>query len=132
MSSKQPITASGAPRPTAGAPYTQAIAFGDLVFVSGQLPLDPATGEPVAGGIAEQTARVMENIGAILDEAGSGLDRLLKTTVYLTDRDDWPAMNEVYARYVGELPPARAAVEVGRLAFDARVEIDAVASRAAT
>jgi 2-iminobutanoate/2-iminopropanoate deaminase len=96
------------------------------VFVSGQLALRPEHAEIVGEGIAEQTEQVFENLAAILEEAGSGLDRLVKTTVYLTDLGDFAGMNEVYRRYVGDEPPARATVEVAGLPSGAKVEIEAV------
>jgi 2-iminobutanoate/2-iminopropanoate deaminase len=118
-----------APGPTADAPYSQAIAFGDLVFASGQLPVVAATGRPTDGGIEAQTEQVMLNLEAVLKAAGSNLDQLLKTTVYLRTRDDWEAMNNVYRKFVGRCPPARTAVEVGRLAHGALIELDAIAFR---
>jgi 2-iminobutanoate/2-iminopropanoate deaminase len=121
------VRTDGAPAPFEGAPYSQAIRYGDLVFVAGQVPLDPATGAIVPGGIREQTERVFANLGAILDAAGSGLDNVLKTTVFLADLDDFAAMNEVYGRHVGDRPPARATVEVARLPAGALVEIELVA-----
>lgn len=126
---KTAVSTPRAPGPSQGAPYSQAIQFGDLVFVAGQLPVDPATGQVVQGGIAEQTEQTMKNLQAILEAAGSGLDRLLKTTVFLHNRDDWAGMNDVYARYAGDVPPARSAVEVGRLPADALIELDAIAHR---
>jgi len=98
-----------------------------LVFVSGQIPLDPATGQMVAGDIAAQTERVLENLRAILEACGSSLDRVVKTTVYLADLEEFPKMNEVYARYFPSAPPARATVQVARLPRDARIEIEAIA-----
>jgi len=127
MPEKILVRTDKAPAPFAGAPYSQAVRFGDLVFVSGQIPIDPATGTVIRGGIADQTERVMANLRAILEQAGSSLEKLLKTTVFLKNRDDWAAMNEVYARHVGARPPARAAIEVGRLAFDVLIEIEAIA-----
>jgi 2-iminobutanoate/2-iminopropanoate deaminase len=127
MSEKVVIRTDKAPLPLAGAPYSQAIRFENLVFVSGQLPVDPATGTVVPGGITEQTEQTMRNMQAVLEAAGSSLDKLLKTTVFLTTRDNWAAMNEVYARYVGDRRPARSAVEVGRLAFGSLLEIEAIA-----
>lgn len=113
--------------PAAIGPYSQAIRSENLLFVSGQIPLDPATGQLVGGGIAEQTERVLKNLAAILEAAGTGLDRALKTTVYLRDLADFARMNEVYARFFGDSPPARATVQVSRLPRDAAVEIDLVA-----
>ncbi len=126
---RQTIRTDGAPAPNAGAPYSQAVTFGDLVFTAGVLGVDPATGQLVEGGIEAETARTMENLAAILEAAGSSWSEVLKTTVFLRSRDDWAAMNEVYRRYVGDAPPARSAVEVGRLGFDALVEIEVVAAR---
>jgi 2-iminobutanoate/2-iminopropanoate deaminase len=116
-----------APAPFQGAPYSQAIRVGDLVFVSGQLAIDPATNQLVGGGIEEQTDRVMQNLSAILEEAGSGLKQLVKTTIYLADLGDFAAMNEVYGRHVGHEPPARATIEVSALPQGALVEIEAIA-----
>ncbi len=116
-----------APAPFQGAPYSQAIKAGGLVFVSGQLALRPGAKELVAGGITEQTEQVFANLRAILEAAGSSLDRLVKTTVFLQHLDDFAAMNDVYARHVGDTPPARSTVEVAKLPSGALVEIDAVA-----
>lgn len=113
--------------PQAIGPYSQAITWNGLVFVSGQIPLDPATGKLVEGGIAEQTRQVMANIAAILEAAGSSLARTLRATVYLKDMSEFPAMNAVYAEFFPAEPPARATVEVARLPRDVRVEIDVVA-----
>jgi len=128
MASKSVVRTDHAPAPFRGAPYSQAIRLGDLVFVSGQLPLDPSTGRMVEGTIQEQTEQVFANLGAILKEAGSSLDRLVKTTVFLTSLSDFPGMNEVYRRHVGEAPPARSTVPVGAQFPDgARIEIEAIA-----
>ena len=116
-----------APAPFQGAPYSQAIRAGDLVFVSGQLSLRPGESEIVGDSIQEQTEQVLANLRAILEEAGSGLDRLLKTTVFLSDLGDFQGMNEVYASHVGESPPARSTVEVAALPSGAKVEIEAIA-----
>lgn len=113
--------------PHAIGPYSQAVISQGLVFVSGQIPLDPATGQMIEGDIAAQTERVLENLRAILEACGSSLERVVKTTVYLADLDDFPRMNEVYARYFPSAPPARATVEASRLPRGARVEIEAVA-----
>jgi 2-iminobutanoate/2-iminopropanoate deaminase len=126
MSEKSVVRTEAAPAPFQGAPYSQAIRTGDLVFVAGQLGLKPGDTE-VAGGIEEQTEQALANIRAILEEAGSGLDRLVKTTVFLIDLGDFAAMNEVYARHVGDRPPARSTVEISKLPTGARVEIEAVA-----
>ncbi len=125
---KDVVRTEQAPAPFQGAPYSQAIRAGDLVFVSGQLALRPGDKELSGGTIEEQTEQVMTNLGAILEAAGSGLDRLVKTTVFLQDLDDFVGMNEVYARHVGETPPARSTVEVARLPSGALVEIEAVAA----
>jgi 2-iminobutanoate/2-iminopropanoate deaminase len=123
---KQVIRTESAPAPFQGAPYNQAIRVGELVFVAGQLGLAPGD-TAIEGDVAAQTEQVMRNLGAILDAAGSSLDNLVKTTVYLQRLDDFAAMNEVYARHVGDRPPARATVEVVRLPSGALVEIEAVA-----
>ncbi|MDR2614995.1 MAG: RidA family protein [Oscillospiraceae bacterium] len=116
--------------PAAIGPYSQGIAVGDLVFVSGQLPIDPATGEPAPGGAAAQTEQSIKNVKAVLEAAGLTLADVVKTTVFLKDMNDFAAMNAVYASYFTESFPARAAVEVARLPKDALVEIEAVACRA--
>jgi 2-iminobutanoate/2-iminopropanoate deaminase len=114
--------------PRAIGPYSQAVIWQGLAFLSGQIPLDPATNQIVEGDIAAQTERVLENLKAVLEACGSSLARVLKTTVYLKDMSEFPHMNEVYARYFPQSPPARATVEVARLPRDVRVEIDAVAA----
>lgn len=113
--------------PKAIGPYSQAIKANGFVFVSGQVAFDPATGAIVEGAIARQTERVIENLKAILEAAGSGLNKAVKTTVFLKDMNDFAAMNEVYARYFKTSPPARATVEVARLPRDVRVEIEVIA-----
>jgi 2-iminobutanoate/2-iminopropanoate deaminase len=113
--------------PAAIGPYSQAIKAGGLVFVSGQIPIDPRTGEFVAGGIAEQTERVLINLAAVLAAAGSSLGQVVKTTVFLADMAEFAAMNEVYGKFFGDLPPARATVAALGLPRNARVEIEAVA-----
>ena len=113
--------------PKAIGPYSQAIKANGLVFASGQIALDPATGQLVEGGIVEQTERVLNNLKGVLEAAGSSLDRVVKTTVFLADLSDFASMNEAYGRFFGETPPARSTVEVSRLPRDARVEIDAIA-----
>jgi 2-iminobutanoate/2-iminopropanoate deaminase len=128
MSDKAAVRTERAPAPFQGAPYNQAIVTGGLVFAAGQIGLTP-DGRLVEGGIGAQTEQALRNLAAILDEAGSGLDRLVKTTVFLTDFGDFAAMNEVYARHVGETPPARSTVEVSALPSGALVEIEAVATR---
>ncbi len=127
MADKSAVRTENAPAPFQGAPYSQAIRAGDLVFVSGQLALEPITHELVGDTIGEQTEQVFRNLRAILAEAGSSLERLVKTTVYLTDLDDFQGMNEVYRRHVGDVPPARATIEVAALPSGALVEIEAVA-----
>ena len=126
MADKSVIRTESAPAPFQGAPYSQAIRVADLVFVSGQLAVRPGGSEMVGDTIAEQTEQVMANLGAILDEAGSGLDRLVKTTVFLANLADFQGMNEVYSRHVGDRPPARSTVEVAALPSGALVEIEAV------
>jgi 2-iminobutanoate/2-iminopropanoate deaminase len=128
MEGKTVVRTEEAPAPFQGAPYSQAIRSGGLVFVSGQLALRPGGHEIVGETIQEQTEQVFSNLRAILEEAGSGLDRLVKTTVYLADLDDFAGMNEVYARHVGQQPPARATLEVSRLPSGALLEIEAVAT----
>jgi 2-iminobutanoate/2-iminopropanoate deaminase len=123
---KEIVRTDRAPAPFQGAPYNQAVKAAGLVFVAGQLGLRPGDTAPLEG-IAEQTEQVMQNLRAILEEAGTGLDRLVKTTVFLQDLGDFTAMNEVYARHVGEAPPARSTVEVAKLPSGALVEIEAVA-----
>ena len=113
--------------PQAIGPYSQAVKAGEFLFASGQIPIDPNTGEFVAGGIAEQTEQVLKNLSAVLEAAGSSLERVVKTTVFLVDMAEFVAMNEVYGRYFKNQPPARATVQAARLPRDARVEIEAVA-----
>ena len=124
---KEAVRTEAAPAPFQAAPYSQAIRAGGLVFVSGQLALHPGSHELVSDTIAEQTEQVFANLKAILETAGSALERIVKTTVYLQDLDDFQGMNEVYRQYVGELPPARATIEVSALPSGALVEIDAIA-----
>jgi 2-iminobutanoate/2-iminopropanoate deaminase len=124
---KEVVRTEAAPAPFQGAPYSQAIRANGFVFVSGQLSLRPDHAEIVGEGITEQTEQVFANLGAILEAAGSGLDRLVKTTVFLTDLGDFAAMNEVYARYVTDVPPARATIEVSALPSGAKIEIEAIA-----
>ena len=127
MNQKQIIRTDAAPAPFQGAPYNQAIVANGLVFVAGQLGLDPGSGQIVEGGIGPQTERVLANIRAILEAAGSSFDALVKTTVFLTSLDDFAGMNEIYSREIGSRPPARSTVEVGRLPAGALVEIEAIA-----
>jgi 2-iminobutanoate/2-iminopropanoate deaminase len=127
MAEKEVVRTEEAPAPFQGAPYSQAIRANGFVFVSGQLSLEPDHAEIVGDSIQAQTERVFGNLQAILEEAGSGLDRIVKTTVFLADLDDFGGMNEVYAVRVGQPPPARATVEVSRLPSGAKVEIEAIA-----
>ena len=124
---KEPILTESAPAPFQGAPYSQAIKANGFVFVSGQLALVPGAKELVPGGITEQTEQVLTNLRAILEAAGSSLEQVVKTTVFLQNLDDFAGMNEVYARQIGDVPPARSTVEVARLPSGALVEIEAVA-----
>ena len=123
MTTREPIHTDGAP--AAAGPYSQAIRVGELVFTAGQLGIDPATGQ-LADGVTAQAEQALKNLGAILEAAGSGLDRLVKVTVFLADIGDWPALNEVYGRHVGQPFPARSAFAVAALPLGARVEIEAV------
>jgi 2-iminobutanoate/2-iminopropanoate deaminase len=113
--------------PDAIGPYSQAIRAGGLIFCSGQIPLDPRTGQFVEGGVQEQTEQVLRNLMAVLEAAGSSLDRVVRTTVFLSNLNDFGAMNEVYGRFFGENCPARSTIEAGRLPRDASVEIDVIA-----
>jgi 2-iminobutanoate/2-iminopropanoate deaminase len=125
---RHPVVTDKAPRPLAGAPYSQAIASRGLVFCSGQVPLDPESQQLVEGDIAEQTTRVIENLKGVLEAAGSSLGDVLKTTVFLTNLDDFAAMNEVYARYFPTLPPARSTIEVSKVPAGASVVIECIAA----
>jgi 2-iminobutanoate/2-iminopropanoate deaminase len=124
---KSAVRTDAAPAPFRGAPYSQAIRAGNFVFVSGLIALRPGETEVVGPTIQEQTEQVFANMRAVLEAAGSSLDRLVKTTVFLADFEDFQGMNEVYARHAGETPPARATVEVSHLPVGALVEIEAVA-----
>lgn len=125
MSNKETVRTSEAPQ--AIGPYSQAIKANGLVFASGQIALDPVTQQPIEGDIAAQTDRVFKNLEAVLKAAGTGLDKVVKTTVFLVDIAEFAAMNEVYARFFKENPPARSTVAVSRLPRDRRVEIDVIA-----
>ena len=127
MAGKTVVRTEEAPAPFQGAPYSQAISAAGLVFVAGQVALRPEHAEIVGDTIQEQTEQVFANLRAILEAAGSGLDRLVKTTVYLADFGDFAGMNEVYAQHVGDQPPARATIEVAALPSGAKVEIEAIA-----
>lgn len=122
---RQAIVAADAP--SAIGPYSPAIRAGNLLFVSGQVPIDPATGAMVEGDITAQTERVMRNLAAVLAAAGAGFEHVVKTTVYLADMNEFAAMNAVYGRYVVAPPPARSTVQVARLPRDVKVEIDVIA-----
>jgi len=123
---KQAISSSGAPK--AIGPYSPAIRAGQLLFVSGQVPLDPATGQMIEGDITAQARRVLDNIGALLSSGGRSFADVVRTTIFLADMNDFAAVNDVYGQYFSEPYPARATVQVARLPKDARLEIDAIAS----
>jgi 2-iminobutanoate/2-iminopropanoate deaminase len=127
MTEKVVVRTENAPAPFQGAPYSQAIRAGEHVFVSGQLALEPGHTEIVGETIQEQTEQVFRNLAAILEEAGSGIEKLVKTTVFLVDLGDFQGMNEVYARWVGDRPPARSTVEISALPSGALLEIEAIA-----
>ena len=128
MAEKSVVRTEEAPAPFQGAPYSQAIRTGDLVFVAGQVPIAPGSSEVVGTTIQEQTEQVFRNLRAILEAAGSGLDRLVKTTVFLVDLADFQGMNEVYAQHVGAAPPARSTVEIAALPSGVKLEIEAIAT----
>jgi 2-iminobutanoate/2-iminopropanoate deaminase len=119
------IKTEGAPQ--AIGPYSQAVVAGGFVYASGQIPLDPSTGQFVEGGVREQTKQVLRNLSEVLEAAGTDLSRVVKTTVFLADMNDFAAMNEIYATFFAEEPPARSTVQAARLPRDARVEIDVIA-----
>lgn len=123
---RTPVSTTNAPK--AIGPYSQAIVHNGIAYLSGQIPLDPVTNQLVEGGVEEQTIRVLENLKAVLEAAGSSLDRVLKTTIFLKDMNDFAKVNEVYGRYFAAQPPARATVEAARLPRDVRVEIEAIAA----
>ncbi len=124
---KRAVITSNAPSPVG--PYSQAIIAGDFVFCSGQIPLDPETGTLIVGGVEDETRMVMTALRAVLEAAGSSLDRVVKTTIFLTDLGDFAKVNEVYGSFFGETPPARSTVQVGALPKGARVEIECIAGR---
>jgi 2-iminobutanoate/2-iminopropanoate deaminase len=126
---KHAVRTESAPAPFQGAPYSQGVVAGDLVFVSGQLGIDPAEGQVVDGGIVPQTEQVMKNLSAILGEAGCSLDDVVMTSIYLIDLQDFQAMNEVYASHLTEPYPARATVQIAALPSGARIEIAVVARK---
>ncbi len=123
---KKHISTTQAPKPLG--PYSQGVISGGLLFVSGQIPLDPETGELVEGGIDDQTDQVMRNLLAVLKAAKMGPENVVKTTIYLADLADFPRMNDVYARYLGKEPPARSTVQVAGLPRGARIEVDVIAA----
>ena len=127
MAEKEIVRTDQAPGPFQGAPYNQAIRVRDFVFVAGQLGIEPENGELAGPTVQDQTGQIMRNLSAILAAAGSGLDKLVKTTVFLTDLEHFAGMNEVYARYVGDAPPARSTIEIAGLPSGALVEIEAIA-----
>jgi 2-iminobutanoate/2-iminopropanoate deaminase len=127
MSERTVVATDGAPLPFAGAPYNQAIVAGGLVFCAGQVGLDPATGALAGGGVEAQARRALDNLRAVLEAAGSGIDRVVKTTVFVTDLGDFAAVNGVYAEYFADEPPARSTVQVAALPAGALVEIEAIA-----
>ena len=127
MEGKTAVRTENAPAPFQGAPYSQAIKAAGLVFVSGQLGLAPGGSDMVGPAIEEQTSQILDNLEAILTEAGSGLDRIVKTTVFLTNLSDFQGMNSVYAERVGAIPPARSTIEVAALPSGAIVEIESIA-----
>ena len=127
MSERTVIVTDGAPRPFAGAPYNQAVKAAGLVFCAGQVGIDPAEGTLVAGGVEAQTRRAMQNLAAVLEAAGSGLDRVLKTTIFVADLGDFATVNEVYGSFFAQEPPARSTVQVAALPAGAAVEIEAIA-----
>ena len=126
---KSAVRTESAPAPFQGAPYSQGIVAGDLVFVSGQLGIDPAGGHVVEGGIVEQTEQTMRNLAAVLEEAGTSLENAVMVSIFLVDLGDFQAMNEVYSRHLTEPYPARATVQIAALPSGARVEIAVVAHR---
>jgi 2-iminobutanoate/2-iminopropanoate deaminase len=127
MANREIISTENAP--AAIGPYSQAIALDNLLFTSGQIPLDPATMRVVPGGIAEQTERVMRNISAVLAAVGLDFDSVVKTTCYLANLDDFPAFNEIYSQYFGATPPARSTVQVAKLPLGVLVEVECIAAR---
>jgi 2-iminobutanoate/2-iminopropanoate deaminase len=113
--------------PQAIGPYSQAVRFNNLIFVSGQIPIDPETGKILKGNIKEQTRQILKNLNNILAAGGSSLDNVLRTTIYLADLENYSEVNEAYAQYFSELPPARPTVQVAKLPIDAQIEIDVIA-----
>ena len=113
--------------PQAIGPYSQAIRFGNLIFASGQIPIEPETGKILKGDIKGQTKLILENLNNVLAAGGSSLDNVLRTTIFLTDLENYPVVNETYAQYFNDFPPARSTVQVAKLPMDAQIEIDAIA-----
>ena len=124
---KKAVSSDKAPK--AIGPYSQGIEAGDFIFLSGQIPLDPATGDMVSGGIEAQTRRVLDNLKAIVESQGLDMDSVVKTTIFLADMGDFAKVNEIYGSYFGEIPPARSTIQVGALPKNARIEIEAIALR---
>ncbi len=122
---KETISTKDAPQ--AIGPYSQAVQFDNLIFVSGQIPIEPETGKILKGNIKEQTSQILKNMNNILAAGGSSLDNVLRTTIFLTDLANYPVVNETYAQYFKDLPPARSTVQVAKLPMDAQIEIDAIA-----
>ncbi len=114
--------------PQAIGPYSQAVRFDNLIFVSGQIPIEPESGKILKGNIREQTKQILENLNNILAAGGSSLDNVLRTTIFLTNLENYSVVNEIYAKYFNDLPPARSTVQVAKLPMDAQIEIDAIAS----
>ena len=122
---KETISTKDAPQ--AIGPYSQAVRFNNLIFVSGQIPIKPETGKILKGNIKEQTRLILKNLSTILAAGGSSLDNVLRTTIFLTDLENYPVVNKTYAQYFNDLPPARSTVQVAKLPMDAQIEIDAIA-----
>jgi len=122
---KETISTKDAPQ--AIGPYSQAVRFNNLIFVSGQIPIEPETGKILKGNIKEQTRLILKNLSTILAAGGSSLDNVLRTTIFLTDLENYPVVNKTYAQYFNDLPPARSTVQVAKLPMDAQIEIDAIA-----
>ena len=124
---KEIISTGKAPKPAG--PYSPVVAFGDLLFISGQGPVDLTTGEPIPGDLEQETRRTLDNVKAILEDVGSSLADVLKVTAYLGDMNDFAAFNKIYAEYFTSRPPARTCIQAGRLPFDIKIEIDVIACR---
>ena len=124
---KKILSTDKAPKPVGS--YSPVVSFGDLLFISGQVPMDPSTGALLPGDLETETRRVLENVKTILEDVGSSMDHVLKVTAYLQDMDDFAAFNKIYAEYFTVDPPARTCIQAGRLPFDIKVEIDVIAAR---